>query len=152
MRFSSKISLFACFGTIIPTVNGIIDEVNHTISLIVPFGTDVKSLVPTITVSEKSSVVPNSGTAVDFTNPVTFTVTAEDGSTQDYIATVLISSPLPDTEPPSIISYSLNGVSGDISIIPSSENPVTIILTASENVDWTSLKIDLNAITYACFF
>ena len=73
-----------------PAVEAIISESAHTIVAVVPFGTNVTGLVPIITVSEKASVVPASGTVVDFTNPVDFTVTAEDGSTVVYKATVTV--------------------------------------------------------------
>jgi hypothetical protein len=53
-----------------------------------PFGTSKTNLVPTVTVSAAASVSPTSGTAQDFTSPKTYTVTAEDGSTQDYVVTV----------------------------------------------------------------
>ena len=73
-----------------PAVEATISEEAHTIVAVVPFGTNVTGLVPIITVSEKASVVPASGTVVDFTNPVDFTVTAEDGSTVVYKATVTV--------------------------------------------------------------
>ena len=67
-----------------PAVEATISESAHTIMAVVPFGTNVTGLVPIITVSEKATVVPASGTVVDFTNPVDFTVTAKDGSTVVY--------------------------------------------------------------------
>ena len=73
-----------------PAVEATIDESAKTIVAVVPFGTNVTGLVPMITISEKASVVPASGTVVDFTNPVNFTVTAEDGSTVVYKATVTV--------------------------------------------------------------
>lgn len=51
------------------------------------------NLVPVIQVSDKASVSPASGTAQDFTDSVTYTVTAEDHSEQEYIVTVDV---LPD--------------------------------------------------------
>ena len=69
---------------------GSIDETNHTVSLTLPAGTDVTALAPLVTVSEKATLSPASGTARDFTAPVTYTVTAEDGSAQEYTATVTV--------------------------------------------------------------
>ncbi|MFO7789814.1 MAG: T9SS type A sorting domain-containing protein [Bacteroidales bacterium] len=76
-----------------------IDDVAHTIDVDVPFGTDVTSLVATFTLSEGataevSGVSQTSGmSANDFTDPVVYTVTAEDGSTsQDWTVTVTESS------------------------------------------------------------
>jgi hypothetical protein len=71
-----------------PSVVGSIDETNHSISLTVPFGTDVTALVPTIAISDKATINPGNNIVQDFTNPVVYTVTAEDGSTQSYTVTV----------------------------------------------------------------
>jgi hypothetical protein len=57
------------------------------INLVMPFGTDMTSLVPMITMTGYI-LSPDSGIAQDFTNPVQYTVYAEDGSTKIY--TVLV--------------------------------------------------------------
>jgi hypothetical protein len=57
------------------------------IAVMVPHGTDVTNLTPTITITG-ASVSPASGVPQDFTNPVTYTVTAADGSTKNYTVTV----------------------------------------------------------------
>ena len=67
-----------------------IDEPNHKISVTVPYGTEVSSLTPTITVSAKATVSPSSGTEQNFTSPVNYTVTADDGAKQDYTVTVTV--------------------------------------------------------------
>lgn len=66
-----------------------IDETNHTIKIIVPNGTVVTALVPTITTTG-TSTNPVTGVAHDFTSTSTYTVTAEDSSTQDYVVSVII--------------------------------------------------------------
>ena len=71
-----------------PEVTGIIDQETHTIALDVPFGTDLTSIRPLIIYSYTAKMSPSSGVLQDFTNPVIYTVTAEDGSTQDYTAVV----------------------------------------------------------------
>lgn len=76
------------FDGLTPAVKGIISEVNKTVSLEVPRETDVTTLVPTITISEKATVVPASGSAQNFTNPLMYTVTAQDGSETKYEITV----------------------------------------------------------------
>ena len=73
--------------------SGTISEATYTIALSVPYGTDVTALVPAITISG-ASVSPASGVAENFTIPVTYTVTAADGSSQAYTVTVTI---LPDS-------------------------------------------------------
>ena len=78
------------FSALTPVANGTVTEANKTITVLVPNGTPLTALVPAVQVSEKASISPLSGTAQNFTNPVKYTVTAEDGSTQDYIVTVMI--------------------------------------------------------------
>lgn len=73
-----------------PAVEAVITESAKTIVAVVPFGTDVTALVPIITVSDKATVSPASGSPVNFTNPVSFTVTAEDGSQVNYVATITV--------------------------------------------------------------
>lgn len=90
-----KINTFY-FNDLSPNVAGDIDENNHNVSLYVPFGTDITSLVPTITISSDASIIPNTNVAQNFTNPITYTVTAENGSIQNYIVTVTIA---PDSRP-----------------------------------------------------
>ena len=70
-----------------------IDESTKEITATVPMGTDVSALVPTITVSYGASIDPVSGMATDFTQPVTYTVTAEDGSQASYTAIVTVDMP-----------------------------------------------------------
>jgi hypothetical protein len=69
-------------------VSSSIDQTGKTILVTMPFGTDKTNLEPTVTVSAAASVSPTSGAAQDFTSPKTYTVTAEDGTTQDYVVTV----------------------------------------------------------------
>lgn len=52
-----------------------------TINIQVEAGTNLSNLTPTITVSPGASIVPASGVNQDFTQPVLYTVTAEDGET-----------------------------------------------------------------------
>lgn len=65
-----------------------ISEVDNTISVYVPADTDLTGLKPVITVSSGASVSPVSEAATDFTHPTTYTVTAEDGSTRNFVVTV----------------------------------------------------------------
>jgi hypothetical protein len=51
-----------------------------TITVEVAFGTDVTTLTPTMTISAGATMSPVGGVPTNFTNPVTYTVTAEDGA------------------------------------------------------------------------
>ncbi len=83
------------FGIPPQTGEASIDEVNHTVDIEVESGTDLTSLVATFTLSEGATaevggVAQTSGsTSKDFSSPVTYTITAEDGTTtQDWVVTV----------------------------------------------------------------
>jgi hypothetical protein len=75
-----------------PEVKGIIDQTNHTISLDVPYGTDIASLVPVVNVSTGTAISPESGVVQNFRNSVIYKVTGQDGTSQDYKVTVNILS------------------------------------------------------------
>jgi hypothetical protein len=64
-------------------------EVDQKISITVPAETNLKTLTPVVSVSAKASVSPGSEEAVDISNPVSYTVTAENGVTRTYTVTVL---------------------------------------------------------------
>lgn len=80
----AKITSFELNGA----YKGFIDEEYHTIQVYVPTTVEVTDLVPTVEVSEGAEVSPVSGQAVDFTNPVEFTVTYQSAKTV-YTVTVI---------------------------------------------------------------
>ena len=99
------------FGFTTPSVAGVINGTN--ISLTVPIGTNVQNLIAQFTTSVGATVkVGNtyqvSGqTANDFTNPVIYNVTAEDGvTTKPYIVIVTI-QPAPKSTACDLTSFSL---------------------------------------------
>jgi hypothetical protein len=101
--------------------------------------------VPTIAISDKASISPDNSLVQDFTNPVVYTVTAEDTSTETYTVTVTIEPkpiPIPDIIPPTVTSYTFNGNQGNVTVSPTSTNPLSIIINASEPVNWMSIKIE----------
>ncbi|MBD1261399.1 hypothetical protein HZY62_12415 [Maribacter polysiphoniae] len=59
---------------------------NDSVLYTFPATTVLTALEPVITFSEKAEIDPASGEAVDFTNPVKYTVTAEDESKKEYMA------------------------------------------------------------------
>lgn len=69
---------------------GVIDQTAHTISVRVPTSVDVTAMTVTITTSDGATVSPASGSTVDFTDPVEFTVTYNTATTV-YTVTVVLS-------------------------------------------------------------
>ncbi|MFQ5571722.1 MAG: hypothetical protein ACE5G0_18735, partial [Rhodothermales bacterium] len=75
-----------------------INAIARTVDIEVANGTDVTNLIATFTLSAGASATISgtaqaSGvTANDFTNPITYTITAEDSSTSDWTVTVTVAS------------------------------------------------------------
>lgn len=69
---------------------GVIDQVNGTITMELPAGTGT-TFAPTIQVSDFATVTPASGETQDFSKPVIYKVTAQNGSTNTYTVTVTVS-------------------------------------------------------------
>lgn len=112
-----------------PAVVGTINESAKTVAVTVPYGTNVSALVATF-VSTGASVKVGSTTQVsgtttsNFTNSVTYTVTAADGSTQDYVVTVTIAS--------YVFTITFDGQSATIDPIPAAKTvtaPATTVGT-----------------------
>ncbi|MDY0279723.1 MAG: DUF5018 domain-containing protein, partial [Salinivirgaceae bacterium] len=72
--------------------NTVINSTAGTVQLTVQQGTSLTALVPTIALSNGATINPASGTAQDFTNAVTYTVTAQDATTKIWTATVTLES------------------------------------------------------------
>lgn len=95
-------------------VTASIDENVKTVLAILPNSTDVTALVPTIAVSPKASVSPTGAT--DFIDTVPFTVTAEDGTSVAYQATVTVENSSANLPPE---SFALLQVANDsINVVP----------------------------------
>ncbi|QXP52983.1 PKD domain-containing protein [Cellulophaga sp. HaHa_2_1] len=109
-------------------INGVAGTITGTnISVTLPAGTDVTALEPTVT-HTGATISPVSDAAQDFTNPVIYTVTAEDASTQEYTITVTVAP----SDSKDIIAFSIDGINGtitgtDISITLPSITDVTAL-------------------------
>jgi hypothetical protein len=110
-------------GFSIKGIEGAIKAGGRTVTVTFPYGTPVTSLSPLIT-HNGAGVSPASGAAQDFTNPVTYTVTAEDNSTAVWTVTVSL-GPL-DTI--ALIDTYLSGVSGGESAASPIPLPVALNL------------------------
>jgi len=80
---SSEILEFTVLGA-----SGIINRMTNEISAIVSENSDITALAPEIMVSPGATISPASGSTQDFTEPITYTVTAEDGSTEIFTISV----------------------------------------------------------------
>jgi DNA-binding beta-propeller fold protein YncE len=101
----------------LPSQNGLVDGVinGNKISVTMPYGTDLTSLVATFETDGSSvnigGITQISGTTSNnFTSPVIYVVTAADGSTQNYTVTVTVAP----KSAKAITAYSLDGTDGVI--------------------------------------
>lgn len=100
---SSEMAILAfSFNQLNPNVHADIN--GNSILIVVPYGTDVNQLVASIDISDKASISPSTSVKQDFSNPVTYTVTAEDGQTQQYTVEVEV---IKNTER-DILSFAFN--------------------------------------------
>jgi hypothetical protein len=118
-------------GFTIPNQVGVSTIGTNTIDVTMPYGTDVTSLTPTITVSDGASVSPLSGAAQDFTNPVTYTVTAANGSTKTYTVTVTVSTDVPPTITTASLSGGTVGTAYSQTLEANGAAPITWSITGS---------------------
>lgn len=72
-------------------LKGNIDHAAGTVSLELPTGTS-KRFAPIIELPQYATVSPASGEVQDFTNPVRYTVTAQNDDKKEYVVTVTVSS------------------------------------------------------------
>jgi hypothetical protein len=105
-----------------------IDEAAKKIAVTV-YGTVVTSLTPTITYTG-ASIDPALGVARNFTNPVTYIVTAEDGSTATYTVTV------------TVIFTDMSDIEDYLAAAPA---PVSLPVALNLASDWTNLLAKIQA-------
>jgi uncharacterized protein YjdB len=117
------------FGFVSPQAAGTIDQEAKTISVTVPHNTDLSALAPAIT-HTGVSISPASGEARNFSSPVRYTVTAEDGSEAVYTVTV---TPAPNT------AGTITAFSFESPAAPGTNNGTDISVTVPYNTDVSAL-------------
>jgi hypothetical protein len=110
-KSSAKELLRFSFDDFSPAVVGKIDATAKTITATVPATADLTKLKPTIKISDKATIAPATGTVTDFTKPVSFTITAEDGTKAVFVATVTKEVVASTSTFPATITYMSNPTS-----------------------------------------
>lgn len=141
VQTGKEITVFR-FNGLTPNVIGTINQTNHTITVLVPFSTVLTNLVATFTVSPMATlkigaVIQTSGVTVnDFTSPVNYTVTAENGLTQAYTVTV---TRIPLSTAKDITDFRFTGISLLPIVGVIDQTAKTITLTLPYGKDLTAL-------------
>jgi hypothetical protein len=131
----------------------VVDNVTSTVSVLVPYGTDVTSLVANFTLSENATAKVgiteqvSGSTSNNFTSPVTYTITASDNSTRDWDVTVNVNPPSTAAD---ILTYSLAGqtsssvnATGNISVtVPYSTNLTSLVASFTYSPGVSSVRVN----------
>ncbi len=117
----------------------IVSDPDNNFTITLPSGTDITSLTPTIE-HNGVSISPASETSQDFSNPLTYVVTAENDAIQEYIVTVEVEVAESDTN--SITSFELEGVT-----VTNPENEFTITLPADTDISALTPTIQHNGVS-----
>ncbi|GHV17007.1 hypothetical protein FACS1894179_03010 [Bacteroidia bacterium] len=122
-----------------------INESEKQITLVVSSNFDLEKLEPTIEISDKATISPASGVSQDFTQPVLYTVRAEDSSEQQY--TVIITREKHSDA--RIQSFTINDIKGEIndertSIYHRGANYIKIWLKGATDVTKLKPKIEVS--------
>ncbi len=124
------------FESLTPPVVADIDRVNNKITINLPTNVTTTNLRPTIEVSDKATITPESGTSLDFSTPQTYIVTAENGSSVVY-ETVL--NRLPSNEK-SILSFHLEGRLNKMILTEINQEDSEIVINLPPGTDPTNLS------------
>ncbi|MBO7481023.1 MAG: fibronectin type III domain-containing protein [Bacteroidales bacterium] len=101
----------------------VIDSENASVSITVSYTTEsLDSLVPAITISDYATIAPLSGVAQNFNDPVTYIVTAEDGTTKNW--TITVTKETVASSAKDILTFSFNNQRGE-SVIDTENRTVT---------------------------
>ena len=117
-------------------------DINGTaVSAEVAFGVSLTQLVPTIEISPRATISPDPGTVTDFTAPVVYTVTAEDGSTKTFSTTVTCAAaPYIGKWGSGPIDYGLGLMKVNAEINAAGEITLEFVKIMTSEIDNTSIK------------
>lgn len=87
---SSEAKLFKVTGSF---GVGIIDTTAKTVTIKAPDNMDITQIIPKFEMSKNATIYPPSGVAIDFTNPVTYTISSEDNATK-FVFKVTVIKPI----------------------------------------------------------
>ena len=116
----------------------VIDHAAKTVAVKVKYDTDLTALVPEIEVTDGAAITPESGAKQDFTSPVEYTVTSENG---EVVSKYLVSVSLgfgPNADKAEILAFHIEGQLGE-SVIDNENHTVAVnVSTAADMTDLTA--------------
>lgn len=120
-------------GVLSENIIATVGEDSKNIVASVPSGTDVTMLSPKVQISEKASISPNG--PQDFSSPIIYTVTAEDGTVATYEVTIIVSASDAKQLIGFVFSADANeGIPQDISGTINTANDIFLTVPSGTNV------------------
>lgn len=118
--------------------NAEIDHLNNSVLLTLPSGTNLSEILPIITIPDFATISPDPSSVQNYEEGVLFTITAEDGTTQEYEVKIIA----PSNEN-SIISSTMENelmepITGFID-----EDSKSILFEVPNTLDLTAVKINI---------
>ncbi|WP_149274325.1 hypothetical protein [Pareuzebyella sediminis] len=71
-------------------VKGKIDYISNTVTLKLPFNTDITELIPSIELPEGASISPSASTTLNFSDPITFTLKIKNEIIKEYVVSAIV--------------------------------------------------------------
>ncbi|TSA35256.1 MAG: T9SS C-terminal target domain-containing protein, partial [Porphyromonadaceae bacterium] len=142
VRTGKQMLTFA-FNGLTPACTGVINETAKTVTVNVPYATNVTNLVASFTLSELASakvgtVAQASGvTPNNFTASVVYTVIAEDGLLQDYAVTVIVAI---GSSAKDITYFAFEDLNPDVVGVITQTAPATITATVPNGTNRAALR------------
>jgi hypothetical protein len=121
----------------IANVTSTFDQATNTYTFTVPTGTNIKALAFTFTLPTGATSIPTSGSTQDFTNPITYAITAEDGSKQSIKVSIVVQA-APKSSEKKMLTFSLNVLNPVVTATIDEVNK-KITATVPANTNLTSL-------------
>lgn len=109
-----------------------IDNITSTVEISIPSSVDITKLTPKITISTDASISPTNIT--DFSNDVTYTVTAENGTQHKWTIRVNVIK----SDAAEITAFGINGHS-EVATIVGTTNPATVSITLATGTNLSEL-------------
>ncbi|MDD1750618.1 MAG: PQQ-binding-like beta-propeller repeat protein, partial [Methanothrix sp.] len=139
---SSTAKAITAYSFTNPGATGTINESAKTISVTVPYGTDVSVLVATFSTTGPSvnvgaTVQVSGATPNNFTNPVSYMVTAADGTIAEYMVTVtmaLMSTMTPTTGSIQVVEGEVGQLAFTVTVTGAASNPIVPVVNIDQPV------------------
>jgi hypothetical protein len=120
-------------------INPVIVESTHSIDALVMYGTDLTHLSPVIAISPGATISPDASQTQDFSTPVNYIVTGQDGSKKQYTVNIMTDlSTSQATE--GILSFNIPSVSA-IGVIDDIAHTITLTVPADTDVSYLTPTI-----------